>query len=387
MIEIILKLVFWASLLLILYTYVLYPLLLVLISKCKKDTPIIKKELSKELPLVTMVVAAYNEEKFIEEKINNFLLLDYPIEKIDLIIGSDNSSDNTNYIIEKYQKIYERVKLIKYKERNGKTNILNRTVPKATGEIIIFSDANTVYKKDSIKKLITGFNDERVGVVCGKLVLLDQNGEAGNYEGVYWKYENLIKRYENKIKCVLGANGGIYAMKKKLFVPVPSTVICDDFIFPIKATGSKYYIKYEESAIAYEEISPTVNDEFKRKVRISAGNFMNLLLLKEFWNPFKNMTNFFFFSHKLLRWISPFLLIIMLITSGYFYEENLYFIFFLCQMALYVLSTTGYILQKFSIQLKLFNIPKYFVIMNLALLLGFFKYIFKTQKVTWEKTR
>jgi len=377
----ILKLLFWMALSLLSYTYFIYPLILILLNVYK-----FKPDINNEtvLPHVAMVVAAYNEEKIIEEKIINYLRLDYPKDRLEIIIGSDGSSDMTANIVKKYAT--KGVRLYNFGKRIGKVNILNRIVPGLKAKIIVFSDANTMYEPNAIRELVKHFSNNSIGCVCGRLILNKPNDSyEGEFEGIYWKYETFLKRLESTKSSLLGANGGIYAIRKELFQILPSTTIIEDFVIPMKVLERRYGVIYEPQAIAYEETSRSIEEESKRKARIGAGAYQALLLTLPMLNIFRGFPSFAYWSHKVLRWLVPFSLILLFFLNVLLLGKALYQVLFIIQCVIYTGAFIGYLLSTKKHHLKLFTVLYYFVAMNVSLLVGFFRFFSGMQSVTWER--
>jgi len=376
------KILFWIIIGLIVHVYCIYPLILLSLRKFMK----IKFRKSNGLLPVTIIVSAYNEEDVIETKIGNLLDLDYPKKCLEIIIASDGSYDRTNEIVKRYAS--KGIRLAGYRIRRGKAETLNRTIPKAKNEIIVLSDANAFFKKDAIQKLVRNFGDVRVGAVCGRLCF-DNNGnnkKIGELEGFYWKYETFLKRIEGSRGSLLGANGAIYAIRKSLFTPVPSDTIVEDFLIPMKILEKDYKVLYEPEAIAYEETAKGIVQEMARRVRIGAGDFQSLFLTWRLLNPLHGFSSFAFWSHKVLRWVAPFLLTGVLFLNAFLVGENIYLMLFLAQSSFYLVALLGRVLSNTRIHIRLFGFCYYFVSMNIALLLGFFKFFMGRQSVMWDRT-
>jgi len=400
-----LPILFWTSVFLICYTYILYPIGLFIMATALQIKRDIRYLLAKnerrrrdikedELPTVSIVVAAYNEEKVIEAKIHNMLALDYPRDKYEIIIGSDGSTDRTNEIVSAYQD--RGIQLINYTDRGGKTNVLNRTIPRATGEIVVLSDANTMYAKDSLRKIVRYFRDPAVGCVCGELRFVSPEGKQES-ETAYWKYEVLLKFLESKLGTVLGANGAIYALRKELFEPIPSDTVIDDFLIGMNVKKKGYKVYYDAEAVAYEETANDVKAEFARRKRIGAGNFHALTKTLSLLNPLKGFVALAYLSHKVIRWFVPFFMLfamganIAILTKTAFLKGNHIWMLLLyggtlaVQLLFYLLALGGHLTRNRESS-KLLRLPHYFLSMNIALFLGFFRFITKTQKVAWKRT-
>lgn len=297
--------VFWISIGSIIYTYFGYPLLVTLLScLLSRSQSFPQKE---EFPSVTLLIAAYNEEVVIEEKIKNSLAIDYPRDRYQILIVADGSSDRTMEIAGRYQK--DRVELLYQPERRGKIAAINRALPFARGEIIVFSDANNIYETDTLKHLIRPFSDPTVGAVSGAKVIKKGDGNLGASEGLYWKYESLIKKQESRLASCTSAAGEILAIRKKNYVAPPPTIINDDFYIAMQILRQGYRMVYASEAISSERVSPTPKDEVIRRTRINAGRFQIIALA---WKilPFRRpLLVWQIVSHKFLRPLVPFFMI------------------------------------------------------------------------------
>ncbi len=375
-------LIFWISSFLVIYTYVLYPIGLYIYDRIV--TPKTFKKTDELLP-VTLIIAAYNEEKVIKGRIENCLALDYPRELLEIIIASDGCDDATNDIVRGYKD--KGITLFDYKERRGKVNVLNETVPKAKSNIIVFSDANTMFSRDALKKLVKHFGDERVGCVCGGLHFVNADGsKTGELEGFYWRYETRLKIMEGRRGSLLGANGAIFAVRKNLFVACPEDTIVEDFVMPMRILQKGHMVIYDPTASAIEEAAHKIIHEKQRRIRIGAGDFQALFRLLPMLNPFKGFPALAFFSHKVLRWFAPLFLVISFISNLFLIDHMFYLIMFLGQCTFYTSAFIGQMLSWSGLNMRFFNLCYYFVSMNLALFLGFMKYISGRQKVAWQRT-
>jgi len=334
--------------------------------------------------VVTMIVAAYNEEKIIEDKMRNIAELDYPDEKLSVIIASDGSNDGTNGIVKRYES--ESLRLIEY-PRMGKVNVLNRTVPLAPGEIVVFSDANTMYDSQAVARLVEQFKDPNVGCVCGRLELMNpKKVQSGVGEGFYWRYETWIKRMESRFGCVVGANGAIYAIRKTLFEEMPDYVINDDFHISMKIMERGYKVIYENDATGIEEVAPDSKSEFLRHVRDGAGHYREIRCLTGLLNPMRGMRSFAYMSHRLVRWMVPFFLPLIFLVNIVLIDYPAYAAILLMQIGLYLMAAVAFLLQENAIKIGFLRIPLFFLTTNLALMIGFLKNVLGTQTVTWNRT-
>ncbi len=371
----------WILISLIFYTYIAYPGLLYVMYKIFPKWRIGKSE---KLPFVSMLIAAYNEESIIMDKIKNCLSINYPKENIEILIGSDGSNDATVEILNKNN--YSHIRIFDFKKRRGKINVLKDLVDSARGEILVFSDANTMYEPDALARLVAYFVDYRIGCVCGRLKLKSSDkSKEGEYEGLYWKYESFIKHIEGELGTVLGANGAIYSIRKDLFPNIPNNTIIEDFVIPMKILERGYKTVYEKEAVAYEEASKTIADESRRKMRIGAGAYQTLFLTLPMLNIFKGLPSFAYWSHKVIRWFVPFFMVIIFILNMCLINDPVYLTLFFVQIALYVGALAGYLISKTEMHSRVFALLYYFVSMNISLLVGFFRFARGAQKVTWKR--
>jgi cellulose synthase/poly-beta-1,6-N-acetylglucosamine synthase-like glycosyltransferase len=260
-------------------------------------------------------------------------------------------------------------------------------VSEASGEILVFSDANTMYDEEAIIRLVRHFGDERVGGVCGRLNLVNPNyNTAGIGEVFYWDYESRIKKLEGHIKTVLGANGAIYAMRKGLFIELPEEkVVVDDFLIPLNAVKQGYDFIYDHTAKAVESTSHDVKGELVRRIRISASNFHTIAEIAPLLNPFKGFVAFGLWSHKIIRWCVPFLMIFIFISSSLLIRFPFVRIIFGLQVSFYLFALVGFWLDRLGKNFKLLIHPYYFFAINFALLIGFWKFISGSQKPVWSR--
>lgn len=377
------EILFYISLSMILYTYFIYPL--VLWVYVNLVTQKIKKAENKDkLPTISIIISVYNEEKIIKEKLNNCLNLNYPKDKLEILIGSDGSTDRTNEIISKYK---DKIRFFSFNKRCGKPTIINKLVPKTKGQILVFSDATTIYKVDALKNIVTPFNRSDIGGVAGNLFFENPNNNPGGEgEKLYWKYEKMIKKLENRANSFISASGAIYAIRKKLFRFLPENIIADDFVISMSVILKGYRLFYQESAVAFEKTALSLKDEFKRRIRITTGNLQSLTLLKSLLG-FRNIkVAFSFYSHKIFRWLIPFALIMLFISNAFIIDfKNIFKYIFLVQLLGYLVGLLGYFLNKKDIELGKLYVPYYFIAMNLGILLGFIRIIKNEQSVKWDK--
>lgn len=375
--------VFMVALGLILYSYFGYPVLLWILTVGKRKA---RTRLPSELPTVSVIITAHDEQEVIEEKIQNSLNLNYPKDKLEIIVASDGSTDGTNAIVRRYQD--KGVILLALSERVGKTVAQNEAVKVARGDLLVFSDANGIYDQNAVLELIRPFSDPAVGCVSGELQYSNPEGTgAGRGESLYWRYEQFLKRKESLLGSLLGANGSIYAVRRRLFAPLDPDII-SDFILPLQVYKMGYQVKYEPRAMSMEQSCVQFSDEFKRRKRIVARSLRGLASERDLLNPFKyGIFAFQMTSHKLLRWGVPLLLAAMFISNGFLLGEGPYALFFGLQLAFYGLGIVGSLFASRLNVAGVFYIPAYFCLMNLGVLAGIASYLKGGAPVTWESVR
>ncbi|MCW3465415.1 glycosyltransferase family 2 protein [Chitinophaga nivalis] len=383
--------IFWISLFVVFYNYIGYGILLYLLVKGKNFFASRETPASTAIePAVTLVIAAYNEAGFIAAKIRNTFELDYPQDKLELICITDGSTDQTPDILRNYP----RVKLLHEVQRNGKTAALNRAMQHVTTPLVIFCDANTLLNREAIRNIVKHYADETVGGVAGekKIIRSDNENTAGAGEGIYWKYESFLKRLDADWYTVVGAAGELFSIRTALFQPVEKEVILDDFIISLRINERGYRIAYAPDAYAMETPSSDIREEHKRKVRISAGGFQAIVKLKALLNIFRYpKLSFQYISHRVLRWtLSPLSLLLLLLTNIILVQETAAWWWYGClvaQLLFYIAAFTGFVLAEKQIKNRLFQIPFYFLFMNIAVYQGFFRYLKGNQSAAWEKSK
>jgi len=379
------KILFWASLAALAYTYAGYFLLVTLLAPIVRRLRKPHRVDPAYLPTVTMVISLHNEEKLIGQRIDNFENLDYPADKKELLLGDDCSTDRTRAIIRERMARNSSIRLVEFNTHQGKTAVINALVPQARGEIIAFSDANTFWQPDALRLLTRHYADPHVGAVGGRLVLRSATGV--NTDDAYWQYETLLKKRENDLGVQLGAPGGIYTMRQSLFRPLRSDVIqIDDFIWPVSVYWQGYRGVNEPSAVAHEEAAPHVEAEFRRKVRIGTGDFRAFYECRRLLLPWRGWVSFAFWSHKVLRWFAPLLLLTVLVSNACLLDHPLYRALFGLQLAFYALAVAGRFLSRQQHLLaKICRVPYYFIGGNVALAIGFFKCATGRQQAAWSQ--
>lgn len=384
---IVLQIIFWICLGLVFYSYLLFPLVLHLLAGKKGIHA--SSFSSNELPLISLLIAAYNEEKVIGEKIRTVLESAYPPEKLEILVGSDASTDQTNLILQKLLEGNPSLQLFLFDERQGKPEIINQLAGKARGEILVISDANVLLETTTLVELARYFKEESIGLVDSRLISTGiKRGGISRQEKFYTSREVTIKHHESVLwGSMMGPFGGCYAVRKSLYRPVPSHFLVDDFFINMTVLKQGARCISNMGAIVSEDVSNNPREEFRRKKRISAGNFQNLIRFRSLIFKGGSGIGFCFISHKVIRWIVPFLALITLsisiILAGSFL---LYLILALLQLMMLLIPVIDHLLRKIRIQSIPLRFISHFVLMNLALLAGFFRYLGGIEDNVWQPT-
>ncbi len=372
---------FWAAAVLLAQTYFLYPLWLLLLARVRPGRQLSPPE-PPVWPMVSLVVAAHDEAGCIGEKLQNSLALDYPPDRLEVLIGSDGSTDGTDATVRAYPD--PRVRLSPA-DRAGKTSVLNRCIPAARGEVVVLSDANTRIDPGALRALVRHFDDPEVGAVCGRLQLYNPT-RAEYEESAYWKYESWLKALEGTQGAVVGANGGLYALRRSLYTRLPPSTIVDDFVIPLRLLDQGYRVLYEPAALASEETTEDYGREFGRKARIAAGNFQSLGLVPGLLSPFRGFPAFAFWSHKILRWCAPAFMLVALAANVALLDRPFYRFTLAAQIGFYALAALGSLAVGPSLVGRVASAAYYFVTMNLAIVVGFWRFLRQSQGAAWERT-
>ena len=384
------KFVFWFSLSILLYCFIGYTILLWILVQAKKVFS--KKKVSVDNnnaePELTVIVAAYNEKDFIEQKISNSLSLNYPKEKIKYLFITDGSDDGTNDIVARYPRLI----LLHQPGRKGKSAALNRAMEYVTTPVVVFTDANTVLNKDAIRLLVKHYDDSSVGGVSGekKIERNNKQNAAGIGEGFYWKYESYLKKLESAFHSLVGSAGELFSIRTALYKRIPENIILDDFYMALKIKEQGYKIAYESKAIGTETPSASLYNEKKRKVRIASGAYQVALKFAGLFNIFKYPVFVFqFISHKLLRWfLAPLCIMATLVTGFFLFNAGqLYQYLFYAQLIFYLFALLGWLLHSKKVVTPLFYFPFYFLFMNYCTVLGWLRHISGKSNVLWTKSQ
>lgn len=381
--------VFWIGVCVVLYTYLGYGVVIYLLSKVKNHPSPATIDNDASWPEVTMLVAAYNEEGYIEEKIRDTFAQDYPAGKLSFFIVTDGSSDRTAEIVARYPA----VKLFHEDERRGKIHAVNRVMKFVKTPIVIFSDANTNLNREAVKNIVRHYQDATVGGVAGEKRILkkDEDNASGSGEGLYWKYESFLKKKDSDVNSVIGAAGELFSLRTNLFEEPAENMLIEDFYISVKITMNGHRFVYEPEAYAIETASASVGEEWKRKVRISAGGFQAMLKLRALLNPFRyGLLSFQYISHRVLRWtLAPLFLPLIFISNIILAIAGLplYQLILIAQLGFYFLGAAGYRLQDKKISIKGFFVPYYFIVMNVSVYAGLVRFLKGKQSVVWEKAK
>ena len=381
--------VFWICFMVIFYTYAGYPILLLILVYLKKifTTTPGPKEINNFHEPVTLLVAAYNEQDVIEEKIKNCFELDYPTEKLKILFITDGSTDNTVSIIKKYPL----ARNLHQPERKGKLAAMNRAMQFVDTDFVIFTDANTLLNRESLTKIMSHYADPNVGGVAGeKKIVISKDGAVARGEGVYWKYESFLKNLDSQLYTTVGAAGELFSMRSALYSTLPGNIIIEDFIQSLLLCDKGYMVKYEPGAFSLEKASFSIKDEMERKIRISAGGFQAIIYLKKLLNVFRYPTlSFQYISHRVLRWtLCPVALGVLFINSFmvWWERDSPFFGFFtLLQAVFYLMALAGWLISRNNRDPGIFYLPFYFVFMNCCVFAGFMRFVRGKQGATWQK--
>jgi poly-beta-1,6-N-acetyl-D-glucosamine synthase len=376
------KIVFWCFLFLIIYHYFLFPVIVYVLSMT------VGKETKRGSfsPSVSLIIAAYNEEKVIEAKLENSFALEYPDDKLEIIVVSDGSNDDTPVIVRGFSD--RGVIGLHDSPRRGKTSALNRAMKAAKGSIVVFSDANSMYDSKAITMLVRNFADSSVGGVCGrKAISRNQSRESSRGDELFWDFEARMKIMQGRIGSITTGDGEIFAIRKELYQIIPEEVINDDTAITFNIIQGGYRIVYEPEAFTYEEASIRLEDDFNVKARMVSGGFQTLSLYRRMLFPPKNFFALQFLSHKVLRWIMPVLLIALYI-SNIFILTKPYLLFFTGQSIFYGAAAAGFFLRRGSHKVRPLYLPLYYCYMNAAALKGiYFFFAGKSTTSIWKKAQ
>jgi cellulose synthase/poly-beta-1,6-N-acetylglucosamine synthase-like glycosyltransferase len=361
-------------------TYILYPLSLFLFGKNRQVKPALYTNFD-----IAVVIAAYNEENVIEKKIQSVLATSYPLDKLVIYVGSDASTDRTNEIVANFATQYPNVQLKIFQGRTGKAGIINSIIEQCKEELLILTDANVFFTPSTIPNLVRHFSEKETHQVCANILKKsDRNENIQALEKGYLLVENQLKLRESATwGFVVGAEGGCYAIRRDAYTPIPPNFFMDDFFVTMSVIKNKGRVIFDEEAICYEDLPTESAEEFKRKIRISIGNFQNLVAFKKLLWPFWSAIAYSFISHKILRWLTPFFLILLFLVSFLLSFDSFFFqVLALVQCVLFLSPLAIPYLQWMKPALFV----AHFYNMNLALLIGFFRYLKGVKSSVWQPT-
>jgi len=379
--------IFWGSIFLIAYAYVGYPILTFIISLFADN----KVRSSPIQPRVSLLITAYNEEKDIGNKLKNSLALDYPKDKYEIIVASDGSTDSTDSIVKSYEDNEWGVKVLLHRVegRLGKTAAQNSAVKVCTGDIIVFSDAASLYDRNAIRAMVRNYADPRVGAVSGMYNYKNENASSVGFATIlFWRLENFIKSRQTKVKTITGCCGCIYSLRRELYTPLPPEII-SDLVEPLTILQKGYRIVFEPEALALEETAGAAKEEFSMRIRVIVRGMNGMLFVKKLFNPMVYpFESFQLISHKVLRWMVPiFAIAAFLSNAALLHTHWLYSLLFLGQIAFYSLAIIGYYMEKRGVHSVIFYLPLYFCIVNIASFISMFKVMRNENVIVWQTKR
>jgi cellulose synthase/poly-beta-1,6-N-acetylglucosamine synthase-like glycosyltransferase len=391
---IVLEIIFWTCVGAMLYSYIVYPLLTSVLLLIRRS-PVADRNPAAlegvELPRVFVLFAAFNEETVIGKKLETLLRSDYPQDRLSIWVGSDCSTDRTDEIVQSFAHKYGNVALQRFDERSGKSNIINRLLDEyraeaRPGDLLVLTDANVMFEPDTIRELVRPFSNPLVGLVGGSVKNVETGLGISGQERTYIQRENRIKYREGELwGTVMGAFGACYAIRPELFPSIPHNILMEDFYVTMHVLNEGKKAIINPNAVCLEDVSVKVGEEFKRKRRISAGNFQNLARYWKLLFSFRPV-GFALLSHKVLRWLGPFFLLLALACSAVLaVESEVYLVLFLAQAGLIVLSLIDLALQRANVHSPL-RLLSYFYAMNLALFSGFLMFMRGVHSSVWRPT-
>jgi cellulose synthase/poly-beta-1,6-N-acetylglucosamine synthase-like glycosyltransferase len=368
----------WLAAAVVVYTYIGFPSLVAYLAR-RRPRPNRRAQIT---PTVSFIIAAYNEERTIREKLENTLALSYPPESLEIVVAADGSSDGTCDIVREYAD--RGVQLLHEPTRGGKTSALNRAVEASTGRILFFSDANTRYSPDTVRTMVRNFADPYVGGVSGrKVILQDRERLASAGETAYWGYETTLKSNESLLDSIATGDGEIFAMRRLLFGRMPRQIVHDDMYLTLRIIEQGFRVVYESEAVSAEYASKSLLDEFHLKVRYASAGFQIIAAFRRMLLPPRSWFAFQFLSHKLLRWTAPLWLLTLFVLAGVL-GGPFYGTAFAAQTTFYSLALTGWLLHRWTRPTVLY-FPLYFSVMNGAALYGLARYLVRGQTTLWRK--
>ena len=374
--------IFWLSILLVASSYFLYPLVIWLIGKMFPFSPK-RKEI---FPQVSVIIPAYNEKNSIEKKVRNTLELEYPQDKMEILVGSDGSTDKTSEIMSNLSN--NKIRFFDFKQNRGKTAVQNDLVKESKGEILVFTDAASFLSPDSLKNIVRNFADHTVGCVGGKMLFVDtESNITTESQGIYWRYESKLRELESRIGSLIGVDGPLYAVKREYYLPLESHII-SDLLTPLLVLEQGKRVILESEALVFEDPTHESTQEFKTRRRITVRGLVGLASYARLLNPLRHpFLSFQIFLHKIVRWlVGPLILINLMSTVALSYSEPFRFLLVL-YLLFFMGAGSGWIAEHFGVRSQILTIPYYFTLVNLAAMMGVIDFLKKKQAVTWKPVR
>ncbi|MBE9468098.1 MAG: glycosyltransferase [Bacteroidetes bacterium] len=386
---IITKILFWLSVVAIIHSYILYPLILELLTFLRKDKIKIQYKENKKFPFVSILMSAYNEQEVLKIKVDSIFNTSYPLEKIEVLVGSDASTDTTEKILNHLSTEYKKLQFFSFKKRQGKPNVINQLSDKARGDILILTDANVLFDKTTIPNLIKPFSNKDIGLVDARMINKGMKKEGISKPEKFYISHEVNTKYKESILwgTMMGPFGGCYAVRKKLYSKVPDNYLVDDFYINMKVLEKGKKAINNLDAVVFEDVSNNLKDEFNRKVRIATGNFQNLKQFKHLLSFETKTIAFSFFSHKVLRWFGPFFLLIAFFSNLFLFYSTFYLYLFYLQCFVIILPFIDFLMRKIKLHVILLRFITHFYSMNIALFIGFFKYLKGVKTNVWQPTK
>jgi cellulose synthase/poly-beta-1,6-N-acetylglucosamine synthase-like glycosyltransferase len=374
------ELAFWMSAAIVVYAYVGYPALITLAARLRPAPPPQKKEVT---PAVSLLIVVRNEEACLEEKLRNALALDYPRERLEILVASDGSTDGTEAMAARFAA--QGVRLLALRP-GGKAAALNEAVAHAAGEILVLTDARQALAPDAVRRLTAYFADPTVGAVSGELHLLGSPGSPVEGVGVYWKYEKLVRKAESRFDSTVGVTGALYALRKELFVPLDPRTILDDVAIPMRVALAGRRVLFAPEARAWDHVAESAAGEYRRKVRTLAGNYQLVALYPALLHPLRDRLLWQLVSHKLSRLAVPWCLLVLFLASARLSVTGpaYYRIALAAQAIFYLLAMTGWLRSRLRRPLRLTSLPYAFALLNLAAARGLIGFLRGTETATWR---
>lgn len=382
------RVMFWTMVAAILYAYGGYTLAIMLLSLVIRRP--VRRDDGYEPP-VTFLIAAYNEERDIAAKLDNTLALDYPADKLEIMVASDGSTDGTDEIVRSYAARHPQVRLVRVEGRVGKTETQNQAVEQASGDVVVFSDATTEYQADAVRKLVRNYADPAVGAVSGKYKYREGEGSSmGLATVLFWNYENLIKSRQTRIRTVTGCSGCIYSVRRSAYERLPHQ-FTSDLVEPLRVLAAGHRIVFEPEALAFEDPTERSGDEFRMRVRVITQGMAGVWYMRSLLNPLRHgFVAFQLWSHKISRWLVPLFLIglygvstaLFLVGAGWIYTAA-----FVAQSVFYLMALAGFVADRLGVRFRILSLPLYFCVLNLASLIGLVNLIRGERMALWEPLR